>query len=481
MKVYDKQYINGEWRVGSGKGRLSNYNPYSGELLYEYQSAGEQDVNDAYAAAHTAQREWGSLLPAKRREYLDKLAAAVMEMKDEVFSVLVEEGGSALPKANFEYYTTLEIIQEAKSFPEHMCGKIMPSNIPGKENYIIREPKGVIGVIAPWNVPLVLAMRSVVPAVATGNTVVLKPASDTPATAFLIASFFEKAGFPKGVMNAVAGKGSEIGDVIVNHPIPSLISFTGSTEVGKQVGSVAGGHIKDVSLELGGNNVMLILPDADLTAAAKAAAFGSCFNSGQVCMALNRILVHESKHDEFIDIYRNILSHMPVGDPAAPETFIGPIINKSQVDKINELIRDTIASGAKVVLEGKTEGNLIYPWILTDVTNDMPAAKNEVFGPVSCIIRYKSEEEAIAIANDTEYGLSGSVFAGDLHHGTNVAKRIESGMVHVNDQSINDEPHVMFGGVKSSGIGRFNGAWVADKFTRERWISVQADPRQWPF
>ena len=481
MRVYDKQYINGEWRVGTGKSKLQNHNPYTGELLYEYQSASVGDVDDAYKAAAAAQKEWGKTLPAERRSYLDKLAAAVMEMKDEVFAVLVEEGGSTQPKANFEFFTTLEIINEAKSFPEHSYGKILPTNIPGKDNYVIREPKGVIGVIAPWNVPLVLAMRSVVPAVATGNTVVLKPASDTPATAFLIAALFEKAGFPKGVMNAVAGKGSEIGDSMVNHPVPSLISFTGSTEVGKRVGSVAAGEIKDVSLELGGNNVMIILPDADLTAAAKAAIFGSCFNSGQVCMALNRILVHESKYDEFTEIYRNILSHIPVGDPAAPQTFIGPIINRDQVKKIEKLIADTIASGAKVSLQGKTEGNLIYPWLLTEVTNDMPAAKNEVFGPVTCLMRYKTEEEAIATANDTEYGLSGSVFAGDLYHGMEVAKQVESGMVHVNDQSINDEPHVMFGGVKCSGIGRFNGAWVADKFTRERWISVQAKPRQWPF
>ena len=284
---------------------------------------------------------------------------------------------------------------------------------------------------------------------------------------------FEKAGFPAGLVNVVAGRGSVIGDYIVEHPEADLISFTGSTEVGKRIGSVAGNMIKDVSLELGGNNSMIVLEDADVQAAANAAVFGSFFNQGQVCMALNRIIIVKERYDEFAEAFVNATKAVKVGDPSDPDSFIGPIINKAQVDSVNGFVQGTIDAGATVLLEGRTEGNLIYPWIFGDVTNDMPAAKNEVFGPVCCLIRAEDENDAIAIANDTMYGLSNSVFTRDRYHGMQVARHMESGMVHVNDQSIGDEPHVMFGGEKFSGVGRFNGTWVFNKFTTEQWISVQ--------
>lgn len=477
MKEYKYQYINGEWREGCGNGEMQNVNPYTGKVLYTYRPAGLKDVDDAYAAAKEAQKEWAQTSPAYKQEMLEKLAAAIMEMKEDVYACLLEEGGSIAGKRDFEFFTSLAFVKEASHFPLMMDGRIMPSNIPGKENYIFKSPKGVIGVIAPWNVPLVLAMRSVIPAVATGNAVVLKPASETPASALLIAEFFEKAGFPKGLLNIVAGRGSEIGDAMVTHPIPALISFTGSTEVGRHVGELAGSLVKDVSLELGGNNVMLVLEDADVTRAAKAAVFGAFFHQGQVCMALNRIIAVGAAHDKFVEAFVEEAKHLPVGNPADPNTFIGPVINRYQIAQIEGYIKGTIEAGAKVALEGKTEGSLVFPWILTGVANDMPAAKNEVFGPVCCVISAKDEEEAIKIANDTEYGLSSSVFTTNIYHGMEVAHRIESGMTHVNDQSINDEPHIMFGGEKFSGVGRFNAQWVVDKFTTEKWISVQKEYR----
>ncbi|TCX51683.1 aldehyde dehydrogenase family protein [Dehalobacter sp. 14DCB1] len=473
MKAYDKQYINGEWRTGKGKTELSNYNPYTGELLYSYRSASSEDINDAYEAAAAAQKEWAKTSPGQKREMLEKLVISIMEMKEEVYACLTEEAGATGHRADFEYSASIKIIKDAMRFPFMMDGKILPSNIPGKENYIFKKPKGVIGVIAPWNVPLVLAMRSVIPAIATGNAVVLKPATDTPGSAFLIADFFDRAGFPKGLMNAVAGKGSEIGDLFVQHPVSDLISFTGSTEVGQHVGEMASGLIKDVSLELGGNNVMMVMEDADLLHAANAAIFGAFFNSGQVCMALNRILVVEDVYDKFVEIFVTETKKRKVGNPMDPETFIGPVINKMQVASVEKYIQATIEAGATVKLEGKTEGNVISPWIFTDVTNDMPAAANEAFGPVCCVIKVKDEDEAISVANASNHGLSGSVFTKDLYRGMLIARQIKTGMIHVNDQSINDEPHVMFGGEKSSGVGRFNAQWVVDKFTTEQWVSVQ--------
>ncbi len=477
MRAYPKQYIGGEWVEGTGSTIMTDVNPFTNETIYSYRSASEADLNKAFAAAKTAQKEWEKTSPAEKQGYLEKLAQAIVEMHDDVYFWIREEGGSVVPKCDFEFFASIAIVKEAMGFPLMMDGKIMPSNIPGKENYIIRKPKGVIGVITPWNVPLVLAMRSVIPAIATGNAVVMKPSSDTPGAAFLIAEFFERAGFPKGLFNVVAGAGSEIGDAFVSHPIPKLISFTGSTAVGHRIGEIAGKNLKDVSLELGGNNAMIVLDDADIEHAAKAAVFGAFFHQGQVCMALNRIIVDQSIYDKFITTFVEITKHIKVGNPAEPDTFIGPIINQTQVKSIEGYIDATVKAGAKIALQGKTEGNLIYPWIFTDVTNDMPAAKYEVFGPVICIIKAMDQEEALRIANGTEYGLSGSVFTKDLYRGMQLAKRVESGMCHVNDQSINDEPQIMFGGEKFSGLGRFNAQWVVDKFTTAQWVSVQVEYR----
>ena len=477
MIAYDKLYIDGEWVEGTSGKVMEDICPMDNSVLYTYKAAGKEDVDRAYEAARKAQPGWAATTPGEKAAMLEKLAQAIEEMSDEIADLLICEGGSTAPKVGFEISTCINICKQAMKFPYLMRGETIASDIPGKQNFTFKVPKGVIGVIAPWNVPLVLAMRSIVPAVATGNTVVLKPASDTPGTAFIIGKFFEKAGFPKGVYNAVAGKGSDIGDYFVEHPVPDAISFTGSTEVGKRIGSTAGSMIKDVSLELGGNNVMLILKDADLEKAARAAIFGAFFNQGQVCMALNRILIEESRYDDFAKIFIEAVKQVKVGDPHDPEVFIGPIISQTQVQSIEKYIKANIEAGATAALEGHTEGNYIYPWVFTDCSNDMPACCNEVFGPVICLLKVKDEEEGIAIANDTSYGLSGSVFTEDLFHGLEVAKRMESGMVHVNDQSINDEPHVMFGGEKMSGVGRFNDHWVVEKFTTEKWISVQTEAR----
>jgi len=477
MKSYPYQFIGGQWRPGRGSSTMENRNPFTGELLYTYQSASVEDVDDAYKAAAAAQPGWAALLPGEKQSYFFKLLDVIAEMKDEIMSVLVEEGGSVAAKKEFEFFTCLDIVKEDMQFPYMMDGRIMPSNVPGKDNYVVKQPRGVIGVIAPWNVPLVLAMRSVVPAIATGNAVVLKPATDTPASACLVGEMFERAGFPAGLVNVVMGRGSEIGDAIVTNPIPELISFTGSTPIGRHIGEVATGLLKEVSLELGGNNPMIVLDDADPEAAARAAVFGAFFNQGQVCMCLNRIIVTPGIHDAFLKAFVEATAATPVGDPADPSTFIGPIISQAQVKSVEGFIDDTVKAGAKVVLQGSTDGNLIHPWIFDQVTNDMPAAANEVFGPVCCIITAKDEEDAIALANDTEHGLSGSVFTEDLYHGFQVAKRMRTGMVHVNDQSIGDEPHVMFGGEKASGVGRFNAQWVVDRFTTDRWISIQREKR----
>ena len=325
MIAYDKLYIDGEWAEGTSDKVMEDICPMDNSVLYSYRAASKADVDRAYAAAKRAQPAWAATPPAEKAALLENLAYAIEEMSDEAADLLTCEGGSTAAKVGFEISTCISFCKQAMGFPYMMRGETIPSDIPGKQNFVFKSPKGVIGVIAPWNVPLVLAMRSVVPAIATGNTVVLKPASDTPGTAFLIGKFFEIAGFPKGVYNAIAGRGSEIGDYFVEHTVPDAISFTGSTEVGQRIGSTAGSMIKDVSLELGGNNVMLVLKDADLGKAARAAVFGAFFNQGQVCMALNRIIVDESVYDAFKTQFVDAVKQIKVGDPHDPDnwTYVG--------------------------------------------------------------------------------------------------------------------------------------------------------------
>ncbi|ASF37908.1 aldehyde dehydrogenase [Halobacillus halophilus] len=481
-QTYFKQYINGEWRPGSSEKQIENINPYTEQAIITIPSANEDDLNEAYRSAEQAQKDWADLLPAKKQAYFDSLLSVVKERKDEIIDWLVKEAGSTLVKAEVEYQAAVSIIKESSSFPTRMSGEILPSNTPGKENRVYRYPKGVIGVIGPWNFPFHLAMRSIAPAIATGNAVVAKPASESPVTAgLLIADLFEAAGFPAGVLNVVVGRGSEIGDAFVTHPVPKLISFTGSTEVGSHIGELAGKHIKDTALELGGNNAMIVLDDADVEKAVEAAAFGRFLHQGEICMSINRLIVHEQIHDQFVEAFKEKVETLKVGDPSEKDTTVGPLINHGAIERIQEDLQASLDRGATLLTGGDAEGNIMHPTVLTNVTNDMPIASNEVFGPVIGIIKVSSEEEAITVANDTSYGLSGSVFTTDVHRGVETAKQINTGMIHVNDQSVNDEAHVAFGGEKSSGLGRFGGEWALDKFTTVKWIGVMNGYRKFPF
>ncbi|WP_227940112.1 aldehyde dehydrogenase family protein [Alkalihalobacillus deserti] len=481
LQNFTKQFINGQWKEGSSLGTIQNYNPYSGEELLTIRAANNDDLNEAYTAAEQAQLIWEAMPLGEKQQLFERLVKVLEEKREEIIQWIVQESGSTLFKATFEFESSVTMVKESASFLTRITGSILPSYVPNKEHRVYRTAKGVIGVIGPWNFPFQLTMRSVAPAIATGNSVVIKPASETPVTSgLLFGEIFEQAGFPAGLVNVIVGRGSEIGDAFVTHPTPCMISFTGSTEVGRRIGELAGKNLKEVALELGGNNVMVVLKDANIERAAKAAAFGKFLHQGQICMALNRIIVDQAIHDEFVEKFTEIVATLQTGDPANPSTFVGPLINKQQVEGIQQDIQDSVARGATIHFEGVVDSCLMQPVILTNVTNDMPIAKNESFGPVSPIIKAKDEEEAIKIANDSPYGLSGSVFTEDLHHGVEVAKKIKTGMIHINDHSVNAEAHVPFGGEKASGIGRFNGEWAIDKFTTVKWVSVQNGYREYP-
>ena len=473
MKVYNKIFINGKWVEGTGERILSDINPFTGEILYTYKEASIKDVDAAYESAKAAARVWSKSTIAERTNLFEALIKVVRDYAPVIEECLMLEGGSTLPKRKYEASTCAEMVRYFMAFPSMIEGKLLPSVTPGQHNLVVRKPRGVVTVISPWNVPCLLALKSILPAIATGNTVVFKPSSKTPASGLILAEIFEKAGAPVGLLNVVTGAGSEIGDHMVGHPMSDMVSFTGSTAVGKRIASLAGNKIGDISLELGGNNSMLILSDADLNMASEAAIFGAFFHQGQICMGLNRIIVMEDRYNEFCEIFKQKVSMLKAGNPAEPDVFVGPLISENQVKKFEDIVKKTIDAGAKVLVEGRTDGNLVYPWLLADVTNDMPIARNEVFGPICSIIKAKNEAEAIAIINDTEYGLSNSVMGRDRYHAIQVASMLESGMVHVNDQTIGEEFHVMFGAEKQSGVGRFNGKWVLEKFTTEQWISVK--------
>src|SRR5690554_6576107 len=478
------QPLAGEWREGSGENLRSVRNPFTGEELVSIRLANSDDLDKAYRAAEAAQQEWAERAPSERSAVLLRAVSIFDERKEEIIDWLIRESGSTRLKAMVEWGSARAITQEAASMPARAHGYTMASDIPGKESLVYRRPLGVVGVISPWNFPLHLSQRSVAPALALGNAVVIKPASDTPVTGgLLLARIFEEAGLPAGVLSVVVGAGSEIGDAFVEHPIPSFISFTGSTPVGRNIGRIASGgeHLKHVALELGGNSPFVVLADADGDAAVNAAVVGKFLHQGQICMAINRIIVEQPLLEEFTRRYVERVKALPYGDPSKPETVVGPVINARQLDGLKDKIRLAQEEGATLLVGGEPQGNVMPPHVFGNVTADMEIAREEIFGPLVGIQSARDAAHALELANSTEYGLSSTVFTRDISKGVAFAQGIRAGMTHVNDMPVNDEPNAPFGGEKNSGLGRFNGDWAIEEFTTDHWITVQHAPRPYPF
>jgi len=472
----NQQYIDGKWQQGSSSRTAENFNPYNQQLIHQFQLASTADVDAAYAAAKKAQPQWEKTLPAERITLIQHLEEVLKTRGEEIIDWLIQESGSTRLKASIELGAAQGIIAEAKTFPLRIHGEILPTSVPHQQSRIYRKALGVIGVISPWNFPFHLSMRSVITAIALGNTVVLKPASDTPVTGgTLLAKIFAEAGFPAGVLNVVVGAGSEIGDYFVEHAAPSLISFTGSTEIGKRVGQLAvgGKYIKRIALELGGNAPMVVLDDADLALAVELTVMGRFMHQGQICMSTNRVIVDAKVYDEFISLLEQKVKALVIGDPNDMATLIGPIINQSQVKNIERIIAEAKTSGAKMIIGGETQGQVIPPHVFIDVDPQSALAKEESFGPVLPVIKARDEAHALELANDTEYGLSSAVCTTNHERGVNFALGIEAGMTHINDITVDDQSHAPFGGEKNSGLGRFNGRWIIEEFTRTHWVTVQ--------
>ncbi|HXY10007.1 MAG TPA: aldehyde dehydrogenase family protein [Terriglobales bacterium] len=478
----NQQFISGQWRDGKSQKVLSDRNPFNGETIAQFKLASLADLDEAYRSAASAQKVWADVNPFEKQKILEKAITWVEQNEGDLADIIIEELGGTRLKAMIEIYLAKTFIKEASSYPLRMTGEILPSMVDGKENRLYRVPAGVVGVISPFNFPFNLSMRSVAPALGAGNGVVLKPHDDTPITGgTVVAKIFEEAGIPKGLLNVIVADLGEIGDAFLEHPIPRIISFTGSEAVGRHIGEVAGRNLKKAILELGGNSAMMILNDADVDLAVNAAVFSRFAHQGQVCMCSNRILVQRGVYQEFLNRFVDRVGKLKAGDPKRADTDLGPLINQRQTETFKKQVQRGIDEGAKVVLRGKIEGNVATPTVFADVRPSMWIAQNELFGPAVCLIPFDSPEEAVRIANDSPYGLSGAIHTRNAEYGAELAKQFESGMVHVNDSTINDDPLIAFGGEKASGVGRLNGKWALEEFTTLKWISVQHKQRHYPF
>jgi benzaldehyde dehydrogenase (NAD) len=471
----------GEWTAGRG-GEYAVVEPATGKELGRMGLATADDVAEAGGFATEAQKEWAALPHTARAAVLRKAGDLWGQHAEEISGWNVREVGAVPGLAGFALHVAAEECYEASSLPGRPIGELLPSEQP-RLSMARRMPAGVVSVISPFNVPIILGIRSVAPALALGNAVILKPDPRTAVTGgTLMARVFEEAGLPPGVLQMLPG-GADVGEAVVTDPSIRVISFTGSTPVGRRIGELAGKHLKRAHLELGGNSALLVLDDADVDAAVNLAAWGSFFHQGQICMTTGRHLVSDRLYDEFVERLADKAGNLPVGDPASGEVALGPVIDEGQRDKIHGMVTASADQGAKLVAGGSYEDLFYKPTVLADVPLTAPVFAEEVFGPVAPVTRVSSVEEAVELAGVSEYGLSLGIVTRDVMRGLAVAEQIPTGIVHINDQTVNDEANAPFGGVRGSGTGsRFGGAAAnVEAFTETRWITMRGEPPQYPF
>ncbi len=461
---------------------FTRLNPVTGEVATTVQAATVDDANAAVEAAAAAFPAWSALGPNARRAALNKAADALAAKAENFVEAMQGEIGATEGWARFNLMLAVGMVREAAALTTQIGGEVIPSDKPGCIAMAIREPVGVMLGIAPWNAPIILGVRAVAVPLACGNTVVLKASEQCPRTHSLIAEAFDEA-LPKGAVSIVTNAPEDAAGIVgalIDNPHIRRINFTGSTAVGRIIAKRAAEHLKPVLLELGGKAPMLVLDDADLDEAVKAAAFGAFMNQGQICMSTERIIVVEAVADAFVEKFAAKVGTMPVGDPREGKTPLGAVVDQKTVDHVKSLIDDALANGAVQVSGGEANGVLMPAHVIDKVTPDMKLFRDESFGPVVGVIRARDEAHAIELANDTEYGLSASVFTRDIARGLKVARQIKSGICHVNGPTVHDEAQMPFGGVKASGYGRFGGRAGIDSFTELRWITIETEPGHYP-
>lgn len=470
--------------TASNKATFERANPISGALATRAAAATVDDARAAAAAAAAAFPAWSALGPNERRKKLLRAADLLEARTPDFIAFMMDEIGSTAGWAGFNVYLAAQMLREAASMTTQVSGETIPSDIPGSLAFSIRQPVGVVLGIAPWNAPVILGVRAVAMPLACGNTVILKASEICPATHRLIGTVLREAGLDHGVVNVLThdpASASAIVEALISDPAVRRVNFTGSTRVGKMLAVTAAKYLKPILLELGGKAPLIILDDADLDAAVNAAAFGAFLNQGQICMSTERIIVDEKVADAFAKKFVDKVTNLPCGDPRRGEVVLGAVVGLATVDRVHALVKDAVSHGATVLLQGDARGTVMPAIIVDHVTPEMQVFRDESFGPSVSITRFKSVEEAIRLANDTDYGLTAAVFGRDVARAFEVAKRIDSGMCHINAPTVHDEAQMPFGGVKASGYGRFGGKAAVDQFTELRWITIQTTPRHYPF
>ena len=477
---WEGKFYTNTWTAGTG-GTIEVLEPATGTVLATVAKATGEDVHAAAKRSAVAQADWAAKKPAERAAVLRRAGDFFVTHAEELNEWVQRETGAIAPKAALETQVAANECYDASALPHHAQGDVLASD-QDHWSFARRLPAGVVGVISPFNFPLILSIRSVAPALALGNSVILKPDPRTPISGgHMIMRAFEEAGLPAGVLQVLPG-GVDAGVALTEAPEVRVVSFTGSTPAGRKVGEACGKNLKRAHLELGGNNAVVVLPGADVAAAASAGAFGSFMHQGQVCMTAGRHLVHESIRDEYVAALKEKAENLPVGDPWAAQVALGPIIDERQRDNIDRIVREAVTAGGSVEAGGTYDGLFYKPTVITGVNKDNPAWKQEIFGPVAPIMTFDTIEEAAQIVNSSEYGLAVSIL-GDVGESMKLADMVHSGKVHINEQTVGDESNAPFGGVGDSGTGSRFGGYSAniEAFTETQWLTVRPDIAPYPF
>jgi len=463
---------------------FARHNPITGEEATRTAAASVEDAKAAADAAAAAFPKWSALGPSARRAVLNK-AAELMEQRAGQFATLVmAETGATAGWGHFNIHLAAGMLREAAAMTTQIQGEVVPSDVPGNMAMALRQPVGVVLGIAPWNAPIILGVRAVAMPLACGNTVILKASEVCPATHRLIGATLRDAGMDDGVINVITHEPKDaqnVTEALISHPAVKRVNFTGSTRVGKIIAALSAKYLKPCLLELGGKAPLIVLEDADLDQAVDATVFGAFANQGQICMSTERVICEEKVADAFAEKLAKRVAGLPSGDPRKGDVVLGSVVGQPTVDRVQKLVKDAVAKGAKLLTGGDAQGTIMKGIVVDKVTPDMELFREESFGPQVSITRVKNADEAVKLANDTDYGLSAAIHTRDIAKGLELARRVESGICHINGPTVADEPQMPFGGVKASGYGRFGGRAGVDAFTELRWITVQLTPRQYPF
>jgi acyl-CoA reductase-like NAD-dependent aldehyde dehydrogenase len=468
--------INNAEVEATGGRRFDRLNPISGEVASTVAAASVDDARQAANAAAKAFPAWATIGPGQRRRILNAAADKLQERAQDFVAAMAAETGATAGWAMFNVMLAADMLREAAAMTTQIAGEVIPSNRPGSLAMAVRQPAGVVLSMAPWNAPVILGVRSIAMPLACGNTVVMKTSEICPRTHRLIVDALHEAGLPEGVLNAISNAPDDAGEIVealIAHPAVRRINFTGSTRVGRIIAETAGRYLKPALLELGGKAPFVVLDDADIDEAVAAAAFGAYMNQGQICMSTEKLVVDEKIADEFVEAMAAKVRTLKAGDPRRSDSPLGSLVDLRAAQRVEALVHDAVSKGAVLAAGGNIEGTIMDATLLDRVTPAMRIYGEESFGPVASVVRVGSVDEAVRVANDTEYGLSAAVFGRDVNRAMNVARRIESGICHVNGPTVHDEAQMPFGGVKDSGYGRFGGKAGIAEFTELRWITVQ--------